>query len=171
MKNHQIIHFREVQYMRRVWWVMLLVLGIAALMWWGFIQQIFFGIPWGNNPSPDWMMWMLWLIFGIGFPFAFYRMGLIVEVLDDKILIRYVPLIRNEILLSEIEEVEARTYQPLREFGGWGIRGLSSKRAYNVSGDQGVELTMEDGRKVMIGSQKAEELALAILTRVPNSSY
>ena len=35
--------------------------------------------------------------------------------------------------------------------------------AYNVSGDKGVELTLADGRKVMIGSQKAEELALAIL--------
>ena len=58
--------FREVQYMRRVWWILLLVLGVTAMMWWGFSQQIILGEPWGNNPSPDWMMWLLWLIFGIG---------------------------------------------------------------------------------------------------------
>jgi hypothetical protein len=163
MEQSQMIHFREVQYIRHVWWVMLLVLGVAALMWWGFVQQILLGAPWGKNPSPDWLMWILWLIIGIGFPLAFYWMRLIVEVLDDKVTIRYVPLVRNEFLLDEIEGVEARTYQPIREYGGWGIRGLSSKRAYNVSGDKGVELTLADGRKVMIGSQRAEELALVIL--------
>ena len=167
MEQAQIVHFREVQYMRHVWWVMLLVLGIAALMWWGFVQQIIFGVPWGNNPSPDWMMWLLWLIVGIGLPLAFYWMRLIVEVLDDRIFIHYVPLLKSDIPLAEIEVVEARTYQPIREFGGWGIRRRSGRRAYNVSGDQGVEVTLQDGRKIMIGSQKAEELALAILMRLP----
>jgi len=167
MDQTQIVHFREVQYMRHVRWVMLLVLGVAALMWWGFVQQILFGIPWGNNPSPDWMMWLLWLIVGIGFPLAFYWMRLIVEVLDDRVFIYYMPLLKSDILLEEIETVEARTYLPIREFGGWGIRRRAGQRAYNVSGDQGVEITLKDGRKIMIGSQKSEELALAILMRLP----
>ena len=163
----QIVHFRELQYMRHVWWVMLLVLGTAALMWWGFVQQILFGMPWGNNPSPDWMMWILWLVFGIGFPLAFYWMRLIVEVHDQEVSIRYVPLTSKKISLESIQDVEARTYNPLREYGGWGIRSRSNRKAYNVSGNQGVELTLKDGRKVMIGSQKAEELALAILSKRP----
>lgn len=167
MDQIRIIHFREVQYMRHVWWVMLLILGIAALMWWGFVQQILFGMPWGNKPSPDWMMWLLWLVVGVGFPLAFYWMRLIVEVLDDRVFIHYAPLIKSDILLAEIKTVEARTYQPIREFGGWGIRGRPGRRAYNVSGNQGVEMTLQDGRKIMIGSQKAEELALAILMRLP----
>ncbi|HID51899.1 MAG TPA: hypothetical protein EYP41_07680 [Anaerolineae bacterium] len=64
------VTFREVQYIRRVWWVMLLVGGIAALMWWGFWQQIILGQPWGNNPAPDWMMWLLWLFIGLGCRFS-----------------------------------------------------------------------------------------------------
>jgi hypothetical protein len=37
--------------------------------------------------------------------------------------------------------------------------------AYNVSGDRGVELTLRDGRRVMLGSQRPEELAQAIETQ------
>ncbi len=160
------VTFREVQYMRQVLWVMLLVLGIAALMWWGFYQQIVLGKPWGSNPGPDWVMWLLLLIFGIGFPLAFYSMRLIVELLDDCVSIHYVPLTKTRILLSDIQAVEARTYSPIREYGGWGIRGRSNRRAYNVSGNRGVELTMNDGRMIMIGSQKAEDLALAIASKL-----
>lgn len=159
--------FREVQYMRHVWWVMLLVVGLAALMWWGFIQQIIFGEPWGTNPAPDWMMWLLLMIVGIGLPLAFYWMRLIVEVMDDSVSIRYVPLTKRTIPLADIEQVEALTYKPLQEFGGWGVRGRSNRRAYNVSGNRGVELTLRDGRTIMIGSQKAEELALAIVSQLP----
>lgn len=159
--------YREVQYMRHIWWVMLLVLGIALLMWWGFIQQIVLGEPWGSNPGPDWIMWLTWLIFGIGFPVAFYFMRMIVAVMDDHVSIRYVPLAKRDISFTEIVEVKARTYSPIREYGGWGIRGIGKRKAYNVSGNRGVEVTLFDGRSILIGSQKPEELALAIQTRLP----
>ncbi len=51
----------------------------------------------------------------------------------------------------------------MKEYGGWGVKGWSKdKMAYNVSGDRGVELTLKDGRRIMLGSQRAEELAGAI---------
>ena len=40
-------------------------------------------------------------------------------------------------------------------------------RAYNVSGDRGVELTLANGKRVLIGSQRSEELAEAIRRIVP----
>ncbi len=155
--------FREVQRFRQ-WWVWLLVYGIAAFSWYGFVQQIVLGRPFGSNPAPDWMMWLLVLLFGIGLPLFFHRLKLIVEVREDHIRIRYAPLTTREIPLAEIKRYEARTYQPIREFGGWGIRGWSKRKrmAYNVSGDRGVELELEDGREIMIGSQNPERLAQAI---------
>ena len=54
------VAFREEQRFRQ-WWVWLLVYGAAALGWYGFIQQIIFGQPWGTNPAPDWAMWLIWL--------------------------------------------------------------------------------------------------------------
>lgn len=155
--------FREVQKMNSVWWVMLIIYAVTALIWWGFISQIILGEPWGSNPAPDWMMWLLWLGIGIGLPIFFNMMQLIVEVGPEGVSIRYAPILTRLIPFTEISQVEARKYKPIREYGGWGIRGWSTKEvAYNVKGDQGVELTLFDGRKIMIGSQKSESLANAI---------
>jgi hypothetical protein len=153
--------FREEQAFRQ-WWIWLLIGLVAALQWWGFIQQIMLGQPWGNSPAPDWMMALLWLLIGIGLPLFFVYLRLIVTVADEVIDIHYRPLTRRTIPMTEVTHSEARTYSPLREYGGWGIRGMGSNRAYNVSGDRGVELTLLDGRKVLIGSQRADALADAI---------
>ena len=153
--------FREEQVFRQ-WWIWLLIGLVAALQWWGFVQQIVLGQPWGDNPAPDWMMVLLWLLIGIGLPLFFVYLKLVITVTDEAIVIHYRPLTRRTIQIADVAHVEARTYSPLREYGGWGIRGLGSKKAYNVSGDRGVELTLEDGRKVLIGSQRADALADAI---------
>ena len=156
--------FQEVQYIYRVWWVTLLIFGITALMWYGFIVQIFFGVPFGANPASDWEVWLLWLIFGIGFPLLFYHSRLIVKVKADGLHLKFIPFTARYIPFEEIKSFQARSYKPIKEFGGWGIKGWSrSKRmAYNVSGNLGVELTLTDGRQVMIGSQNPYELAEAI---------
>ena len=74
----------------------------------------------------------------------------------------YSPFANRRISTEEIIHVESCTYQPIREFAGWGIRGWGDRIAYNVSGNTGVELTLVDGRRVLIGSQRADELAVAI---------
>jgi hypothetical protein len=79
-----------------------------------------------------------------------------------EIRLRFLPLARRTIPLTEIQSCEARTYRPLREYGGWGIRGGSSGMAYNVSGDRGVQLVLTSGKRVLIGSQRADELAAII---------
>jgi hypothetical protein len=162
----QDIIFREEQRISKVWWTTLIILAVAGLMWYSFIQQIIWGQPFGSNPSPDWMVWLFWLIFGIGFPMVWLMMKLIVEVRDDHILVRYYPLMTRKIPFTDIKHYEARTYHPLREYGGWGLRGWGNRRAYNVSGDKGVELELNNGQTIMIGSQKSAELALAITSKM-----
>ncbi len=153
------VAFREVQRFRQ-WWVWLLVYGCAALTWYGFIQQIVLGQPFGTNPAPDWMMWLIWLACGFGLPAFFHALKLVTEVREDHIYIRYVPVLTRTIPFEEIESYAVRKYNPIREYGGWGIRGWGGgKRAYNVSGNQGVDLTLRSGKEILIGSQKPKELA------------
>ncbi len=144
----------------------MLVAAPAALAWWPFIRQIIGGEPVGQNPAPDWVVWVLWLLFGLGLPFLFGRIRLVLEVTDAEVLIRYRPFSRRAIALVDIQQIQARQYNAVKEYGGWGVKGWSKeKMAYNLSGDRGVELTLRDGRRVMLGSQRADELAAVIESR------
>ena len=128
-------------------------------------QQIVLRRPFGKEPGSDWFMWLIWLLFGIGLPVVLRLLTLIVEVWPDRIVIRYVPLTTREIPLADIRRCEARIYRPVWEYGGWGIKGWSRRRmSYSVRGGQGVQLELRDGRTVMIGSQRAEDLARTITT-------
>ena len=99
----------------------------------------------------------------IGFPLFFGFVRLSVEVWPDRVSIRYVPLVRREIALAQVEGAKARTYRPVLEYGGWGIRGWTQGvRVYSVSGDQCVEIDLADGKTVVLGSRRAGELAEAI---------
>lgn len=154
--------YREIQRWRDVGWVMLLIFGLAALQWWAFLQQMVVGVPFGENPAPDGMMLLLWLFFGIFFPLFFLWFHLVVEVRPGTVTVLYRPFIDRNIAMNEIAHVEVRVYRPLMEFGGWGVRGWMNRVAYNVNGNTGVELTLIDGRRILLGSRHAAELAGAI---------
>lgn len=158
--THPIL-FREVQRFRDVWWIMLLVFGLAALQWSIFLSHLL-GAPLGNNPAPLATTTVFWLLFGVGLPWFFLVLRLEVEVYPDAVAIRFPPLLQRLIAREEIAAAEPLDYRPLGEFGGWGIRGWGRRVAYNVRGNQGVELTLLDGRRVVIGSQRPVELAAAI---------
>ncbi len=163
------ISYREVQYFRQRW-ILLLALAAAGIAWYSFILQIVLGQEFGTNPSPDWVMWLIWLIVGIGLPLLIYMAKLVIEVKQDYLFIQFVPFTNRKIRFNEIKHVKARTYNPIREYGGWGIRwGFGNKRAYNISGNQGVGLTLNNGENILIGSQNPDELARIISRRVEHS--
>lgn len=85
------------------------------------------------------------------------------EVRPDGLHVRFWPLVRHRHLRpDEIVEATARTYRPIAEYGGWGLRFGRLGTAYNASGNRGVQLSLADGRRLLIGSQRADELAAAI---------
>jgi hypothetical protein len=72
------------------------------------------------------------------------------------------PFANRTIAPAQIARWEARTYRPIRDYGGWGVRFGPRGRAYNVSGNRGVEITLANGKRVLVGSQRADDLAAAI---------
>lgn len=157
------LSFREVQYFRQIWlWA--LVISLMGLAWYSFIQQIIAKIPFGTRPAPDILVIGVWILFGCIFPVLAYTARLITEVRGDGIYIRFIPFHRKfqTMPFEAIQTYEARTYRPLKEYGGWGIRYGTGGKAYNVSGDRGVQLVLLSGRKILLGSQRSEELVLAI---------
>ena len=65
--------------------------------------------------------------------------------------------------VDAIASVEVVQYHPIRDYGGWGLRfGRDGERIYNARGDRGVRLRLRDGSRLLIGSQRPDDLALAI---------
>ena len=160
--------FVEVQRFRQPW-LIAIVLGIAGLLWWGFTAQIVLGQPWGSKPAPDAMLWVLFLLVGIGFP-ALFAFGSMLTTLDgDGVLIRYMWVVKRRIAWRDIRSASAVTYHPIMDYGGWGVRWSFKGWCYNVSGNRGVTVALANGSSVLIGSQRPEELteAIAMKTTAP----
>lgn len=150
-------------------WVLVLVATVptAGLFLYGIYEQIIRGHPWGDRPMSDLELLIvapLMILFLLSMGALFYSLLLRVEVREDAVYVRYAPLHFSYRVFpfDTIASCRARQYKPMREYGGWGVRGTKKNAAYNVSGDWGVQLEFKDGRKLLIGSQRAEELAQAI---------
>ena len=112
---------------------------------------------------------VLAVIVGIGVPLTIAALFLLLmletEIRPDGIYVRYFPfhIHFKRFAPEDLSEYYARRYKPILEYGGWGIRySLRNGKAYNVSGNQGVQLVFKNGKKLLIGSQKANELEIAI---------
>jgi hypothetical protein len=57
-----------------------------------------------------------------------------------------------------IEKYEVITYDPILDYGGWGIKYNRHGKAYNVSGNKGLQLYLKNGKRILIGTQKESEL-------------
>jgi hypothetical protein len=159
--------FEERQRFRQ-WWAWIAILLPAVVAWLLFVQQIIGGTPVGDDPAPDWFIWLFTAVMGVGFPLWFAVLTLETVVDGDGVHVRFRNGIgRKDVGFDEIAEVEAREYRPILEFGGWGLRwGRHQRRAFSASGSRGVELTLGDGRSLLIGSQRADELAGVIRDRL-----
>lgn len=162
-KNNKNILYQEVQHFRQIWlWIIILAISVFAI--YSMIQQLILGKPLGDHPVSDAVLLIIVVVFGFALPIFCYIMKLVTEVRKDGLYIRFFPfhLSFHKIPLENLNSYEARTYSALKEYGGWGIRYGSKGKAYNVSGNRGVQLEFSNGDRILIGSRKAEELAQAI---------
>ena len=152
--------FEEVQYLRQnaivplVGILLLLILGGTG------VDTACLAL---NNPG-SWIG--MTVLLGVGFLLGFGNLR--VEVRDDALYARMFPLTkRHRFAYADLASCEAVTYRPLRDYGGWGVRFSRAGKAYNVSGNRGVQLEFTDGKRLLLGSQQPEALAQAIQSRLP----
>ena len=79
-------------------------------------------------------------------------------------------LLRTWIAFRQLHALESVTYRPIREFGGWGLRGRRAKRAWTARGNRAVILHLSDGRDVYVGSDNPRRLEERIRTYWERSS-
>jgi len=83
------------------------------------------------------------------------------QIDESGVSYRLAPIHRKMVLKKweDIERAYVRQYKPIWEYGGWGMRySLRNGDAYNVSGNMGLQLVMKNGKKILIGTQKPDEV-------------
>lgn len=161
--EEQRILFREKQRFKQ-FWLWALLLGLAAVMLAGFVYQVLLGGTFGNRPVSDVPLSILVALIGFGLPFFFYWITLTTEVMPGVLQMRFRPfhLKPVRIPLHTVRDFEKVTYDPINEYGGWGIRWGAKGKAYSTSGREGVLLRFYNQQPLLVGSQRAKELFLAI---------
>lgn len=166
MKNR--ILFREEQQFRQWWFIVLVLISLvpsAIFTAYTLIQQIR-GIQVGDTPVPIPFLAAVVVVF-VTMIWVFFTMKLETWIDQEGIHYRFFPMIRKSKLIfkEEIARYEIRTYNALIDYGGWGIKGsiLSRKgKAYNVSGNKGLQLYLKNGKKVLFGTQKPQAIEYAM---------
>jgi hypothetical protein len=133
-----VIYFREVQRFRQPWYWAIQIPALAAL---GYIvfRQLVLGTPVGNHPASNTSLAIIAATIAL-FVIWFLKLELVTEVRDDVLEIRFRGLfVRRVIPFAQIRHFEAKTYRPIRDYGGWGVRRGAAGMAYNVSGNRGVD--------------------------------
>ena len=155
--------FREVQYLRQPWlWA--LILAGSGLAFYAIIQLLLLDESFGDNTAANISILLVGSIIGVGVPALMFMTHLITEVRQDALYYRYFPFHTSlqRIPFDQIESFEAITYNPIRDYGGWGIRYWLKGKAYSARGNKGVRFVLTGGARVLIGSQRPEELARSL---------
>ncbi len=164
------IYFKEEQKFNQWWLKLILYLSVLAALgplYYGTIVQLSTGVPWGDKPASDTvlividllvtllMAGILWLIFGT---------KMITEIKNDGLHIRFKPFLRNEKVIQKenIEKFDVVKYNPVTDYGGWGVKRGRKGNVINVSGNKGLYLVLKGGKKFMIGTARPEAMKHAI---------
>ena len=162
MKTDSYILFQEHQSLiRSHLFVQIIIIACFLLGWWGFVQQIVFGIPFGTNPTSDIEMILIWIMVGWFIPALMGTACLDIEVTQTELRFRYKPFhfSTQVIPCSSIIQADAGTY---RSWYGWGIKFKRGIISYTVSGNEGIYITYltSDGKekKILLGAKNTSEL-------------
>lgn len=138
------------------WWLWLLMI---TLMLFPLVPTFYNLMVQGEDKTGEMPWESLVFYFGImGFVVAlFVLMELKTRIDDQYISFSYRPLfINKKIAWRDVKSVEVINYGFV---GGWGVR-LWTKfgTVYNVRGKHGLHIKLKNGKQMLLGTQKVEEL-------------
>jgi len=150
------------------WWLWAAIVIAAGSVLGGFgyglYQQLILGKPWGDTPlSNDGLIANALFVSSVMVLMLLLFSTAVLEIVVDKnsVSYRYFPIIRKwrRIERETIQSFEIKTYY-LR---GYGIkRDLRGNRTINVKGNTGIEITMTDGKRLLLGTQMSGEFLDAL---------
>jgi len=157
--------FKETQRLRQ-WWLWLILLFINGLNIWFVIKKYLYKEVFTNTAYHSYAGAEIATLITVLVTVLLLTMKLETIIQTDRIKVRFFPfhLSFKQYLAGTIRAAYIRNYKPILEYGGWGIRfGLFGKgKAFNVSGNHGIQLVFKDESKLLIGTQKPQEAEVAL---------
>jgi hypothetical protein len=164
MVSKQAIEFTERQY-QPLWWIRVPLIIICVIFISLSVLQIAFNKPLWDNPMDNEMLIFI-TIFVILFSVLFFVSYLKTHINEEGVYIRYFPFQLKYKYYSweSIESAQVIRYNPIKEFGGWGIKTsifrfknfrftYNKNVCYTIYGNKALELSIKGGKRVVIGTQ------------------
>jgi len=125
-------------------------------------RQIIWRIPWGNPPVTNGDLVFL-TILTMAVYLRLITVRLVTELRPEQLSVAMKGFWRRtRVALADIRAAAAVEFDPIAEYRGYGVRPGPRGQAYIASGNQAVQLELRDGRKLLVGSQRPQELARRI---------
>ena len=156
---NQSLLFSETQKFKQ-WWIWVILIGINGTILFGIYQQLFLDQQFSNKPMSAIGLIVTGIFISL-LTIVFLLFKLETQIKEDGIYVRFFPIQRTYRYYSweSISKCYVREYQPIIEYGGWGLRGFKKNRALNISGNIGLQLEFKDGKRLLIGTNKPKELS------------
>jgi hypothetical protein len=147
------------------WWLWTLLASVNLIFFYGIYRQIYCGESFGTNPASNtWLIIITVCCLALSAFVLNFRLD--TQIKSEGIYFRMFPIHFAFRFYSwdRIEKSWVRKYNPIGEYGGWGYRFgfLGSGKAYNISGNMGIQLVLKDGKHVLLGTRKPEEARAAL---------
>ena len=143
------------------WWFWLLIIVFNVI----FLSKIF-GLLNNEQTAAGKPINIIIIFIAVGvnsFVFMLFIFSkLVTQIRHNGIYVKFFPfhLSFKRYPWENISKAYIRKYSPILEYGGWGLRyGIfGAGKAFNVSGNQGLQLEFLNHKKLLIGTQKPEKL-------------
>lgn len=147
--------FKEIQAFRQ-WWVLVILILVLIGSCLALINSFYDS---SSNTAEI-------IAFGtvVVISLLFWTLRLHTKIDSNGVKARFEPgsFFRKEFKWNEISKCHVRKYSALTEYGGWGIRNSGAGKAYNVSGNMGIQIITKNQEKFLIGTNKPEDAKKAI---------
>ncbi|MFD3407438.1 hypothetical protein SKC37_02110 [Aquirufa sp. HETE-83D] len=134
------------------WWLWLILIGSWITMMYSI----------ATVSPPTTISFLISFVIGMLLPVLCWQMKLTTRISAEGIFVRFFPFHFKEKFFAwdTLSASYVRTYSPLMEYGGWGIKYSfkGNGLVYNTSGNVGLQLYFKEGDPILIGTQKGEEI-------------
>ena len=143
------------------WWLWLILLALNGVFIFGMVNQLYYNKPFGDKPTNDsGLITGFVIVLLLTILFYFFKLQTLIKT--DGIYVRFFPIYiaYKKYSWDTLIKSYVRKYSPIGEYGGWGIRFgfYRSGNALNISGNYGLQLEILNKTKLLIGTNKPEEL-------------